>query len=176
MQVLDAKTLKEYKKKYNFFATNAALSAKAADLLDTGRDLLVLDPSAGLGALLKAAKEAMHHTAKFHYCEIQDVFHSSLRDFEYRGNDFMEYNPGQMYDAIIMNPPYRNRQAISHTEHAWKCLKSGGRIVTIVNRAAMDYIMEEFQGYMFHCELIKKGFAETNIETYLILIIRPVYE
>lgn len=45
--------------------------------------------------------------------------------------DFLKYNPGQIYDRIIANPPFTKNQDIAHIRHMYNCLKPGGLMVTL---------------------------------------------
>jgi len=171
--IVDQKTLRQYKKKYNFFETPAKIADKMASLLEgIGINAKILEPSAGLGALIKAV-EKWCKFPQIDFCEIQEVFYEKLTDYNHVGTDFMEYNPGSVYDAVIMNPPYKNGLAEKHVDHAWDCLKPGGRMVALVGRRAADFIDDEFYGHVFYREEIKKGFRETSINTYLFLIHKP---
>ena len=174
--ITDQKQLREYKKKYNFFETPVIIADKMADLLDDmGRDTILCDPSIGTGALAQAVERNCLFIPTIHFCEIQSDFYPLLTKYNKVGSNFTNYHPGPIYDAIIMNPPYKNKLAESHVDHAWDCLKSGGKIAALVSVTAANYIDAEYEGYIFHRELIKKGFAETSIDTVLLLIIKPLY-
>jgi hypothetical protein len=175
-QITNRKELLAYKKRYNFFETNSAVAAKAAELLDgVGYNARILDPSIGRAALPKAVKTRFSYPIHFDYCEIQEDFYTLLGDYNRVGTDFMEYNPGPVYDAVIMNPPYRNGIAQNHVDHAWDCTKLGGRIVALVGKACAGFLDREFSGHVFHREVFEKAFSETNITTYLFLIHKPLY-
>ena len=176
MQIVDQASLRAYKKKYNFFETPKKIAKKMGELLEQmGRDVMILEPSAGLGALIRAAEEGSDFPPKIDYCEVQEEFCEALTDYDKVGDDFMLYNPGPIYDAVIMNPPYKNNMATKHTNHAWDCLKPGGRIVALVGDAGARFIDEEFMGHIFHREEFEKGFNETTIKTYLFMINKPLY-
>lgn len=176
MQIVDQASLRAYKKKYNFFETPGGIAEKMGKLLEQmGRDVRILEPSAGLGALIKAAESGSDFPPQIDFCEVQEEFCETLTGYNRVGCDFMMYNPGQIYDAVIMNPPYKNNMASDHTNHAWECLKPGGRIVVLVGETGARFIDEEFMGHIFHREVFERGFSETSITTYLFLINKPLY-
>lgn len=174
--ITDQAQLKAYKKKFNFFETPILIADKMAELLDgMGRDAICCDPSVGTGALAQALERNCLFVPSVDFCEVQSDFFPFLTKYNKVGEDFAEYNPGPIYDGIIMNPPFKNKLAEKHVDHAWDCLKSGGRLSALVSESAAAYIDREYEGYVFHREVIKKGFAETSITTVLFLIIKPLY-
>jgi 16S rRNA G1207 methylase RsmC len=87
----------------------------------------------------------------------------------------MQYSPGRVYDAVIMNPPYSNKQAQTHTDHAWSLIKPGGRLVTLVGESGAQYIDEEYYGHIGLREEFSSAFSETSVDTFLYLIHVPLY-
>lgn len=175
-KIVDMDGLRKYKKEHNFFETPKAIAIKMADLLEAvGRDSRVLEPSIGMGALAKALEESTPYPIQIDYCEMQEDFIPHLSKYNRVGADFAELKATSLYDAVIMNPPYKNNLAQKHIDHAWNCTKPGGRIVALVSAGAVGYLDEEYMGHVFHKEEIKKGFKETSIDTFLYLIIKPLY-
>lgn len=172
-QIVDSASLRQWKKKFNFFETPEALADKMADLC--GPAPMILEPSAGRGALIHAVKRSYGDLVDIHFCEIQDVLCQELSEFKRVGTRFEDLHAPMQYDAVIMNPPYKDGLAFKHVDLAWNCIKLGGRIVALVDAASAQKIDDEFMGYVFHKEEIKRGFSETSITTYLYLIHKPLY-
>ncbi len=177
--VYDADSLRRYKKQTNFFETPEVLADKMAELIDdVGLGARILEPSAGQGALIQAVQRAIKYEVQpVDFCEIQPAFCELLTQAGARkvGEDFTTYQPGPIYDAVIMNPPYRNKMAEQHLDHAWNLIKPGGKIVALVGRNACAWIDEEFSGHVFEREEIpRKTFKETSIPTYMYLICKPL--
>lgn len=135
----------------------------------------VLEPSAGLGAI---ADELKKITSNVDVAEINPDFYKLL---ELKGHnvvaaDFLEYTPGQIYDAIIMNPPFSDE--IQHIEHAYKLLKDNGILVSITSNAwsfRMDKKYSKFREWLEQrvefTELLEAGnFEMTNVSTQLIVL------
>lgn len=102
-------------------------------------DMLILDPSAGSGALLDAVSEHLWgewrprwRLGKLHAVELNPDLQSVLRGKDYKvvGTDFLRFQPNLQYDAILMNPPFSNGD--EHLLHAWDILHSG-QIVCLLN-------------------------------------------
>lgn len=171
---VDAASLRQYKKKYNFFETPSPIAAIMADYLDgLGFQARVIDPEAGMGSLLRAVTTINKQEYVLDYCELQEEFHPYLTAYNKVGDDFMAYQPGPVYDAVIMNPPYKNNLAQVHTDHAWNCLKPGGMLITLVGKNGADYLWEEYLGHIYDSEVFKKGFKETTVDTFLFLMHKP---
>lgn len=177
MPVVDMGTLRAYKKKFNFFETPAAIADRMAALIDgLGRNARILEPSAGLGALIRATEKVLRfETQRIDFCEVQEEFAAVLSGYNRVGSDFMQYRPGMIYDAAIMNPPYKDKLAEKHVNHAWECIKPGGWIIALVGKMAAVWIDTEFDGHIFERETIKKGFKETSVDTVLFSINKPLW-
>lgn len=174
--VVDGKSLREYKKKYNFFETPEKIAdAMATWLDDLGRNAIVLEPSAGRGALVNAVRKVLRFdTQKIFFCELQCELAEGVEGAERVGEDFLEYTPGEIYDGIILNPPFTKGADIKHVEHAFECLKPGGKMVALVSKTGALYIDEAFEGHVFHRETFAKGFEDTAVETVMFLIHKPL--
>jgi len=175
--ITDTKTLQRYKKKYNFFETPEVIANTMAELLDSlGRGARILEPSAGIGALLNSLKRVdITNSYVLDFCEIQKEFLPYLSGYNHVGEDFMEYTPGRVYEAILMNPPYKSKLAEAHTDHAWECLKPGGVLVTLVGGTGAKYIRDEYSGHIFDEIKYVNGFSETSVDTFLFHIHKPKY-
>lgn len=177
--IVDASSLRRYKKEFNFFETPEALANKMAELVDdVGRNARILEPSAGLGALIRAAQRTIKYPIQpFHFCEVQEEFAAILATYGavQVGADFIEYQPGPIYDAVMMNPPYKGGLAEHHVNHAWDCIRPGGRIAALVGMTAAEWIDEEFSGHIFVREEFGRGaFEETSVKTCLFLLCKPM--
>ncbi len=118
-----------------FFPTPADLVERMLIYANIGEGDLVLEPSAGSGAI--AAN--INHGSIVHCCEIRPTLAEllKLKGQKVVAADFLEYSPGAIYDAVVMNPPFEKKQAVAHIFHAWSCLKAGGRLVAIAPESIM---------------------------------------
>jgi hypothetical protein len=129
-------TSRNLKKELQFFETPPDLARKLVDLASIDRpDLLVLEPSAGRGAIVRALVEKEHRLT-IHCYELDDVNRAHLAIFpevQIHGNDFLQARP-ILYDRIVANPPFSRNQDIQHIIKMYYWLKAGGRMITITSR------------------------------------------
>lgn len=173
-----------------YFPTPQPVIDLMLDYADIKPDHLVLEPSAGHGAIADAIAEA----GAIHVCEINHTLREILyaKGFEIIADDFAGlqpaggYNPEGAtvapccYDRILMNPPFENLQDIEHIQHAFKFLKSGGRLVSIMSPSAFfrsDRKSESFRawfkslgGEKYDLPALSFKVSGTNINTVLIVI------
>src|SRR5262249_42196058 len=111
----------------------AALMAGYADIREGSK---VLEPSAGTGRLIEAAK------AKGGEVFAIEVNHKLAADLARRygaegvckdvlQGDFLDLMPNQLgaFDVVMMNPPFEHGADIKHIKHALRFLRPGGRLV-----------------------------------------------
>ncbi|MCG6405234.1 PLxRFG domain-containing protein [Vibrio fluvialis] len=115
----------------DFFPTSdERLADQVVELADIKPGEKVLEPNAGMGHLADrlAAAGADLDVGELAYTMrqlLEEKGHNVVSD------DFLEYNPGPIYDKVVMNPPFSNDAAIIHINHALTMLKPGGRLVSI---------------------------------------------
>ena len=117
--------------KEQFFPTPKSLANKAKAMFNKGGYARVLEPSAGLGDLASVICGTYHNT-HVDVVEYDVSKHDVLRGRGYNvvGTDFLSFTTPISYDAIFMNPPFRN--GAQHVLHAWRILQDG-EIVAILN-------------------------------------------
>lgn len=130
-------TAVDKKKLFNAFYTPTPIANRAAQLANIRTGNRILEPSAGEGALIRAANSAGEKT-RIVAVEMDDPVARNLwRQFPRLENvyagDFLDQTEDELgdFDRIIMNPPFENGADIKHIRHAMNFLKGGGRIVAI---------------------------------------------
>lgn len=93
----------------------------------------ILEPEGGSGAILDAVKASFPLASLTTY----EIRHSlrevlELKGYELEGDDFLDAKPDELFDHVLMNPPFENGQDIEHVRHAYQMLKPGGRLVAIM--------------------------------------------
>lgn len=58
---------------------------------------------------------------------------SSAKGYRVNNCDFLTVDLGESYDCVLMNPPFEKLQDIDHVKHAFKFLKDGGRLVSVMS-------------------------------------------
>lgn len=124
------------KKEFQFFATPDHLADQLVSLANLEEYDMVLEPSAGQGAIIKAIQREF--AGLVHYCELMDInrtFCAKLPNVQYITDNFLKLPTKavfrQFFHKIIANPPFSKNQDIDHVNAMYQCLAPGGRIVSI---------------------------------------------
>lgn len=133
------------KQEFDFFETPQVIidamivAAEYPEPIDDPKlRMKTLEPSAGTGRIAKAVRGAGSEVwcyemqaDKARFCS-QNVLYPQGPCVV---ADFMNVVPAKepVFDRVIMNPPFSKRQDVKHILHAWKFLKSGGRLVAIAS-------------------------------------------
>jgi phospholipid N-methyltransferase len=169
---------------FQLFQTPEHIAARMVELARPAPGLAWLEPSAGLGRILRPIMET--RPAAVTACEsspdcARELF-SAFPDAVLWQRDFLTVEPpreggaGQIvkasgpafYDRVIMNPPFHMRADVRHTLHALKFLKTEGVLVGLC--MATHHRENALRGLCSHWEkLPPETFARegTRVETYL---------
>ncbi|EED1398342.1 class I SAM-dependent methyltransferase [Escherichia coli] len=136
----------------------------------THPNAIVLDPSAGTGAILRAIRD----TAPGAMCDAVEINSGLVRYLRDNFNgvrvqccDFMEWQPVQYYSRIIMNPPFSHGQDIRHILRAFSLLRPGGVLVAVcLNGPRQQERLLPFSDVRE--ELPRGTFAYTDVPTMII--------
>jgi protein-L-isoaspartate O-methyltransferase len=138
-----------------FFPTPPAIVAEMTARAGIEAGQVVLEPSAGKGDIAKAIQKAGARVQ----C-VEKVFtlaeHLRKLGFNCVCSDFMTWTGGEFFDAVLMNPPFENRQDVAHIQRAFEFLKPGGRLVAIASStsgARLDSWAGDHGGYIEPMEL-----------------------
>lgn len=118
----------------NYYPTPNNVIDTMIEGLDLSRKS-VLDPSAGMGAILDRIK---YKCKKTYAIEIEDNFQSVLKDKGHTvlHTDFLTYSGTHAFDYIIMNPPFDN--GAKHFLKALEILRPGSTLVCLLNWETID--------------------------------------
>ncbi len=126
---------------FNLFQTPPELADRMAGyLLPLPDGARILEPSAGLGRLYRAVRQAGHagpvvmveqspECCRELYALTADDPGATLRQ-----GDFLDKTAddlGGLFDGVIMNPPFKMWRDIKHIRHALTMLAPGGRLVAL---------------------------------------------
>jgi Predicted DNA modification methylase len=115
-----------------WFPTPPALAKRMVDLVGDVRGKVVLEPSAGDGAI---ASVLHSRGANVRAVEIEGGRVKALAKLLGANNvaqgDFLAVEPFPV-DLVLANPPFARRADIHHLTHALRFLKPGGRLVAIM--------------------------------------------
>jgi len=119
---------------YGYFPTPMDLVDSMITLAELTPDMVVLEPSAGRGAIAERVARIVGYD-NVHCFELLPDNCEALMEYGFMKTeccDFLSVEPKPLYDRVIMNPPFAKQQDIEHVAHALKCLKPGGRLVSIM--------------------------------------------
>jgi len=171
------------KKLPGFFPTPRPVIERVLALAGIEPAHRVLEPSCGKGDIVDAIKSE-HPGASLHAIEINRTLADilSAKGYEVEFVDFLEHQ--EIYDRIVMNPPFENGQDIDHIRHAFGLLAPGGRLVSVISEG--PFFRVDNKSVAFRDWLDKRGanveqlpddaftgveaFRETSVRTRLVTI------
>lgn len=126
------------KKEFQFFATPDALAdrlVEIADIQPTDEPPMILEPSAGQGAIVKAINRSTGGCDVYCYelMPTNQKILSKISTVVLLGGDFLQHE-GEKFDYIIANPPFSKNQDIDHIKKMYEVLAANGRMVTIASK------------------------------------------
>lgn len=116
---------------FNLFQTPVDVASRMAEILGPLDGMRCLEPSAGLGRLVKAcdggewvlveeSNDLCRHLYQLGHLLINDDFLKCTAD-----------RLGGKFDRIIMNPPFKMGTDVKHINHAKSLLNPGGLLVSL---------------------------------------------
>jgi predicted RNA methylase len=156
------------KQQFQFFETPEGLADELVAAAGVKDGMVVLEPSAGRGRIVRAIKSAAPG-CKLYAVEIDAYNIIRLASIDFQGNrpqlfhlDFMSpsflvdnfIKEHVRVDACVMNPPFNKRQDVDHVTRAFSLLRPGGRLVSVVSGMAVhrtDTKGREFAALVARC-------------------------
>lgn len=121
------------KDEFNFFPSPPDVVERLVELADVSQGMLVLEPSAGKGAIAYACADAGATVDCYELMEANFVaLAGDMRLGSVRHMDFLSQAPEANYDRVVMNPPFAKQADIRHVLHALRFLKPGGLLVSVM--------------------------------------------
>ena len=161
--------IQDDKKLYQIYYTPQKVAEELVEWAEVKSGMEVLEPSAGDGALVKEISKKICNIKcveiRSESCEkllkIKESENLSMISVDHE--DFLETIPCEVFDRVIMNPPFTRGTDLKHISHALKFLKPGGILVSIIpgneNRNSLNkLIKEENLKYFAIEELDEKSF------------------
>lgn len=173
------------KKELQFFPTPLPVAQMVCQMACITEESVVLEPSCGNGALADVAWT--YNPKALVGVEINPDMKRYLQSKPYETHieqDFLQYNQPNVFDRIVMNPPFSKHQDIAHVQHAYTMLKPGGILVSVISVGGMihsDAKSKAFRDFLTETEAelvpVEAGaFKEsgTMVPTYIIRIHKPI--
>ncbi len=191
-EALEIGEVVDTKKTYEFFETPAEIANLMVHRGVVFGDLAsnignyILEPSAGEGAIADVIR-AHVPSYNIHVVEIDPEKREILKAKGYRiiGKDFLKTKKKKLlYDRVIMNPPFSNGKDIDHVMHAFRFLRPGGRLVSVMSGGTVfrsDKKATKFRDFVDRhgglIEPLPEGAFEasgTGVNTVLLTLDKPV--
>ncbi|RUW56712.1 methyltransferase [Mesorhizobium sp. M8A.F.Ca.ET.021.01.1.1] len=131
-------TYSRTKQDFGQFDSPSPVVNRIIELAQIEPGMSVLEPSAGIGNIALAAHEA---GGKVEVIEIDEKRAKALKaaGFSPIHGNFLDWVAYQgTFDRVVMNPPFAKQADIEHVLHAFKFLKPGGRLVSVMS-AGVEY-------------------------------------
>jgi len=170
------------KDEFNYFPTPAGIVEQMISLAGVNQGNKVLEPSAGRGAIAipcanLGARVNCYELMAANYDHLCTVNHENIR-VEQR--DFLTVMQGEVYDKILMNPPFAKQADIRHVMHAMRFLDTHGTLVAIMSAGVkfrQDKLATQFREIIDHRwgsieDLPEGSFKEygTMVNTVIVMI------
>lgn len=154
-----------------FYPTPDDLAEYVVKLAEIEPHHLVLEPSAGSGALLRPLGRKNNIVA----VEIDDSLATGLMEAEYGcviNSSFEKAiengDVGQWFDRIILNPPFGpNQLDIKHILLAYSLLKPGGILVAIMSENDLYYDTQLTKDFNAFLKSVNAHVEETTFRSFL---------
>lgn len=173
-------------KDLGFFPTPKDLVTEMVGAACLKPGMRVLEPSAGNGSIAKAAVDIVGQ-GNVDCLEFYSGHIPTLEAIVGEGNvfekDFLKQTPSQIYDVVLMNPPFSRNQDMMHVQHAWKFVKPGGTLVAIMatgwlnnqNSAAAEFRkFTESVSDRVITPLERGIFDDTDVSTVMLVLEKPL--
>jgi len=170
----------DVKKSFEFFETPMDVAGLVVAKARIEPGMKVLEPSAGRGAIADMVM-AQCPDCKLDVVEIEESNRKILKEKGYKlaGKDFTKFKK-KGYDRVVMNPPFSKQQDVDHVNRAFKLLKPGGLLVSVMapsvkfrgNKKTKDFVhLLEEQGGSIE-DLPEGAFREsgTGINTVVVTL------
>jgi predicted RNA methylase len=125
------------KQDFGQFDSPEDVVARVIQLAGIEPGMVVLEPSAGLGNIAKAAEAAGGKVTAIEIDAKRCGTLAGLTNITAHNHDFLSQTPTAHFERVVMNPPFAKQADIEHVLHAYQCLKSGGRLVSVMSASVL---------------------------------------
>ena len=164
---------------FGYFPTPEIIVKQMIDLANISPEMLILEPSAGQGAIAKEIAKTNKVDCVEILQEYTDILSNENIYNKVINNDFLDITPTPIYDRVVMNPPFSKQADIKHVLHALKFLKPNGLLVSVMSASVCfreNALTKEFRELVNNngriIPLPENSFklSGTNVNTVLVCI------
>jgi protein-L-isoaspartate O-methyltransferase len=181
--MLSAGTVVSERTVQQFFPTPPEVVARLITAAALSPSHLVLEPSAGRGAIATPVSERVRAVdcVELHGPHA-DVIRSAGYARMVTTADFLTIAPEPAYDRVIMNPPFAGKADVAHVQHALRFLKPAGVLVSVMSAGltfrtdwATVGLREVVNGTGGTIETLPpQAFAESGTDAGTVIVVIPV--
>lgn len=140
-----------------FYPTPARIARVMVQTACIKSNELVLEPSAGRGALLDIITTYTKHYRAVEYNK-KNVDYLRLHNYRVNYTSFEKYaaKVQTRFDVVVMNPPFGKEMDLRHTALAFNLLKTGGRLIGLVAENSLYYDRKVTHDFMNQIHRLKR--------------------
>jgi predicted RNA methylase len=185
--ILETRVYSREKQDLGQFDSPPEVVARVIELAEIEPRMWVLEPQAGMGNIAQAIVMAGAYAKCY---ELDASRNASLRHRFMTSSvetgkpqDFLSVDPAStsQVDRVAMNPPFAKQVDIDHVLHAFKFLKPGGRLVSVMSGGTMQRVNRkavEFREFVYshggHFEDLPEGaFSSSGTEVQTCIVVIP---
>jgi len=135
-QIILTGTISNKKQELGQFFSPIAVVKRLLELAEIEQGMLVLEPSAGTGNIVRALIDAGAHVTAVEIdpnnCLVLQRDQAITGGIDILHGDFLIYNWPDKFERVVMNPPFAKNVAPAHVLKALTFLKPNGRLVSVM--------------------------------------------
>lgn len=173
--------------KFGYVPTPEPLAESVVARAEIMAGMTVLEPEAGSANLADiVARFTSKENIVCYELQERNVQILKSKGYQVIQGDFLAFEPDLdfLFDRVAMNPPFERQQDIHHVQHAWRFLKPGGILVSIMspgftfraNKLSTDF--RDFvagNGYLIENPAGSFKASGTSINTVTVVLYKPWY-
>ena len=158
----------EVSKDLQYYPTPQKVIDKLFEYIYQIKNTKVLEPSCGCGRIMDRAREMGAEVFGIEY-NFNRVKEAREKGHKVLHANFLETVPEQIYDFVIMNPPFYGKHYAKHVKHALRFLKPNGKLFSILPITAR-YDHKILDGDWWDLPVGSFSESGTNINTTILKI------
>jgi predicted RNA methylase len=156
-EMINTGEVTDAKKEFQFFETPQDIAIQMVKRMNIEDSDVLLEPSAGKGAILKNFPSLNRSYAVELNPENASFLNENFPNVHVFARDFLDpslYSDSSFpvgFDKIIMNPPFSKHQDIKHIFQAWDILNKDGMLISVVSESPFfreDKLSKEFMNLL----------------------------
>ena len=153
-------------KSYQFYPTPPSVAEQLIDMAELTHADIILEPSAGQGGIadyLPRDRTLCMELSPLHCSILKEKGHQTTQ------GDFLSWEPGIDFTAVLMNPPFSEGRWQAHLEKAASLIAPKGRVVAVLPTTAKSQADKILPGFELEfSEPIANAFEGTTITVVLL--------